>query len=353
MNVTGNDPNYRGFHPINRMMRSGIHPQSTQEATSVFSWNPSKTTPQDGLGNSPQKDTLPHVFTHGKFEILGSSISEVCSFSFKHHAIACRLQYSTSASHKHYEHTDFNVFISFDSITNDRQVLHEELEPGGKREEGGCPCESSMPGRSYNFRARGAKQSKLAYDQKYHPMDDSLRPTRAAKRRRALVEPIICLTEASESDTRDDQSPHSGNKVAEKLAKVSPNRQQEILQCLYTPTTRRSPRIMSRPKDSYNTNMHPQDEALELLSDKSCDMEISNYEKKKRKLNHADNDTSMLESPGCRNSETRAESCHSCMSIETTQSDDTYDHRSVESLSSTRSADFMENVMDICVGHGK
>jgi hypothetical protein len=141
------------------------------------------------------------------------------------------------------------------------------------------PPTSSMPAPSYSFRNRRAAQGKLMYDVKYHPMDDSIRPTQAAKRRLAHAKVGLNSdddsTEASvpadsdldsESDTKEEKQKSTPTKKGRKRARSlsqSPK------------PTRRSSRRTVTPRISYNMSVHPQDHDLEESSADVSDEEAT------------------------------------------------------------------------------
>jgi hypothetical protein len=108
----------------------------------------------------------------------------------------------------------------------------------------------------------------LMYDQKYHPMDDYIRPSQAAKRRSlhgektALpdnssasfdsVSDVGSMVGDGDSDDEDSQPPTRGRKRKRKRRTRS-----------RTPEpTRRSSRRRTNPKVSYDMKIHPQDSDL-------------------------------------------------------------------------------------------
>lgn len=135
------------------------------------------------------------------------------------------------------------------------------------------PPTSSTPAPVYSFRDR--KMSKLVYDSKYHPMDDAIRPTQAAKRRAAHGEEQVCFdsdgsseastaihTDAEESDDErgasEDEPREATRSKKHKLTQSQP---------LASRPTRCSSRKVSTLKVSYNMDVHPQDEFLLMSSD--------------------------------------------------------------------------------------
>lgn len=119
------------------------------------------------------------------------------------------------------------------------------------------------------MRRSARSKSTLVYDQKYHPMDDAIRPSQASKRRILHGERPVLLkdsdassSEYSGSDTgvvtyeeyseedEESQQPTRGRK-----RKRSRSRSLE--------PTRRSSRRRTQPKMSYNMKIHPQDSDLQ------------------------------------------------------------------------------------------
>lgn len=135
------------------------------------------------------------------------------------------------------------------------------------------PPTSSAPTSSYRTRSQNkAHTSELLYDQKYHPMDDYLRPTQAA-RRRAIHEEQVSDDDSevtgfeggshSESDSEIESQPSKN-----KRRKVShPNAQ----------ATRRSTRQVNR-EVLYDTSVHPQDDVLDQMDVDSPGDESGNEE---------------------------------------------------------------------------
>ena len=159
------------------------------------------------------------------------------------------------------------------------------------------PPTSSATTSSYSLRNRGAKQGKLAYDVKYHPMDDLIRPSQAAKRRSAHGEDPISSENSSEAstiiepdadETSDEESePEEQRKPINKGKK----RSQAQSRTRTVEGTRRSTRKISDPKTSYNMNIHPQDKFLVISSDDE-EMEVSAKKRRKLTCSRPKNDSS-------------------------------------------------------------
>jgi hypothetical protein len=172
------------------------------------------------------------------------------------------------------------------------------------------PPTSSAPTSSYSLRNRGAKQGKLAYDVKYHPMDDLIRPSQAAKRRSAHGEDLTPYDSSSEAstiiDTDANESSNQGSEPEEhtKPTTEGKKRCQTKAQARSVEGTRRSTRKTSEPKISYNTNIHPQDKFLVISSDDDGG-ETGVSAKKRRKLAHSRRkDDSSSEDEGTEGSKT-------------------------------------------------
>ncbi|KAF2451498.1 hypothetical protein P171DRAFT_515510 [Karstenula rhodostoma CBS 690.94] len=120
---------------------------------------------------------------------------------------------------------------------------------------------SYVPASSYMTRgsARGARSNDLAYDQKYHPIDEYLRPSQAAKRRAQHglynedSSSVSFEEEDSESDPNvEDQQQMKNRKELDKFAAI-----------------RRGTRFSSRRINHdvlYNMQIHPQDSQLEQMA---------------------------------------------------------------------------------------
>lgn len=129
------------------------------------------------------------------------------------------------------------------------------------------------------LRTRTTMQSKLAYDLKYHPMDDSLRPTQAAKRRTAHGEELLFADDTSDAssfpaDTDAESVAHveDSEDESERRAKSTLNKKKRSRARSQSPQpTRRSSRRTEDRKMSYRMDIHPQDKLLEVSSDDSDD----------------------------------------------------------------------------------
>ncbi|KAF2031563.1 hypothetical protein EK21DRAFT_110933 [Setomelanomma holmii] len=161
--------------------------------------------------------------------------------------------------------------------TVDPKNIIEANENEGGRRIMDTSTASPAPTSTYSLRKRERKHSRLAYDVKYHPMDDKIRPTQAVKRRIAHGE-IHQVSDdeseeflvQSESDTDEDhganKSEEHGEKTKEepaspKKGRMGPRRPKKSLG-----PTRRSSRRTSGPMISYDMSRHPQDDELEVLT---------------------------------------------------------------------------------------
>ncbi|KAH7089166.1 hypothetical protein FB567DRAFT_326537 [Paraphoma chrysanthemicola] len=168
---------------------------------------------------------------------------------------------------------------------------------------------SSLSASKYAFRNRRANHSKLAYDVKYHPMDDDIQPTRAAKRRMAHGETQSILVDASgscsennEEDTDEDND--AANSTDEERA-VAQSKSRKRRRCENWPLEppRRSLRKTSEAKVLYDMSIHPQDEELEMLT-----MELDSENEDEDEENVGNDSSSIFEQhPGFIGGETTAE----------------------------------------------
>jgi hypothetical protein len=139
------------------------------------------------------------------------------------------------------------------------------------------PPTSSVHASSYFFRNRRAAQGKLMYDVKYHPMDDSIRPTQAAKRRSAHGEVgLFSADDSTEAPVHDDSNSDGGSDTKQEEQKSESTqkgkkRARSPSQSLEP--TRRSSRRTATPRISYNMSIHPQDRDLEESSTDDSDEE--------------------------------------------------------------------------------
>lgn len=119
------------------------------------------------------------------------------------------------------------------------------------------------------IRRSARAKSALVYDQKYHPLDDIIRPSQAAKRRTLHGEQPLLESRSkgggsdeSVSDVwrmaYDDDSDDEGLQPAQ-------SRKRKRVKPLTPEPTRRSSRRRSKPKTSYDMNIHPQDSDLKRI----------------------------------------------------------------------------------------
>ena len=112
-------------------------------------------------------------------------------------------------------------------------------------------------------------KSTLVYDQKYHPLDDVIRPSQAAKRRTLHGEnPVTGI--GSDCGTSEDSASDIRGMVCDEDSddeepQPTRNRERKRARSLTPEPTRRSSRRRSKPKTSYNMNMHPQDSDLKRV----------------------------------------------------------------------------------------
>lgn len=131
------------------------------------------------------------------------------------------------------------------------------------------------------------------YDVKYHPMDDAVRPSQAAKRRSAHGEkPVPESGDSSEAssfidtdddETESDDAQSEGEDEGEEIPKrrtKSKARKQTKSRPVPTEGTRRSTRNISGIKALYDMGIHPQDKYLVISSDDDDRLTSSNKHKK-------------------------------------------------------------------------
>jgi len=112
-------------------------------------------------------------------------------------------------------------------------------------------------------------KSSLVYDQKYHPLDDIIRPSQAAKRRTLHGEQPLLGSgsdgEISEVSVSDVGSMAGADGSDDEESQPTRNRKRKRAGSLPPEPTRRSSRRRSKPKTSYNMNIHPQDSDLKRV----------------------------------------------------------------------------------------
>ncbi|KAF1839523.1 hypothetical protein BDW02DRAFT_156129 [Decorospora gaudefroyi] len=150
------------------------------------------------------------------------------------------------------------------------------------------PPTSSVPNTSYSLRNRGEKQSKLAYDLKYHPMDDRIRPSQAAKRRSAHGEEQVPSDHSNEVSTIIDTEADASSDEQCETGKWEPanatrgkKRSQTLSPSRSIEGTRRSTRKVPDPKASYNMDIHPQDSFLIVSSDGEDEVYVSTNKRRR------------------------------------------------------------------------
>ena len=156
------------------------------------------------------------------------------------------------------------------------------------------PPTSSMPPSSYSLRNRRATQGKLVYDVKYHPMDDSIRPSQAAKRRSAHGEIQLISDDESDADEpfsvhaeSDDEEEGLEEEIKEKTRPAKKGRKRARCRSTSPEPTRRSSRQTTKPKISYNMQVHPQDRDLEVSSDNGSDTGAPAHGRKRTKVSRS------------------------------------------------------------------
>lgn len=129
------------------------------------------------------------------------------------------------------------------------------------------------------------------YDLKYHPMDESIRPTQAAKRRSVHGEAPLFSDDSNQSfSVHGDSSTDSD--VDQKEDEPKPTRKgkkRTRQQSRSLEPTRRSSRRTSDAKVLYDMNVHPQDDDLIVLSsdDEDDDDKASKPIAKRKKVSHS------------------------------------------------------------------
>jgi hypothetical protein len=143
------------------------------------------------------------------------------------------------------------------------------------------------PPSSFCRRSAREKPSKLVYDQKYHPLDDVIRPSHAAKRRSIHGEECPSEDELSVSSFggSDASTDSDVEKVSSAVkAKATKKGSKRVKFDIKLPEpTRRSSRQRSQPRVSYNAQVHPQDDLLELAFAEDETAKPSSASKRKRR----------------------------------------------------------------------
>jgi hypothetical protein len=152
----------------------------------------------------------------------------------------------------------------------DPKNIIDLIDPGNEQSTTNTSAVSSILPSSYSFRNRKPRQSRLMYDVRYHPMDDSIQPSQASKRRSAHGEIQLFSDDVTESslvytglDIEDEVNDGETEKAPEPIRKRK-KRARSYSQS--SKPIRRSSRKTKISKVSYNMNIHPQDNDLELSS---------------------------------------------------------------------------------------
>ena len=145
-------------------------------------------------------------------------------------------------------------------MNNIIQGLSDEMEVS--------TVEDSVPTSSVPFpsrKTRGSANSTrvLVYDQKYHPLDEVLRPSQAAKRR--AEHGIDADDESNDSSSFNARDQCGSDSDSDVEGKPYPKRYKHLDGLSTRCSTRRSSRKAGR-NAVYNTNVHPQDSQLMLTS---------------------------------------------------------------------------------------
>lgn len=131
-------------------------------------------------------------------------------------------------------------------------IEKETVGMAGGTTEGSMPT-SSAPTPSKRTRGHSNSTRALQYNGKYHPLDEILRPSQAAKFR---AEHGLNKCEDSDSDGFKDQGDKDSDYDVDGKPQKKKNKTSGMTAFCYGP--RRSPRKVNR-NALYNTNAHPQD----------------------------------------------------------------------------------------------
>ena len=136
-------------------------------------------------------------------------------------------------------------------------------------------------------------------------MDDSIRPSQAAKRRSAHGEKQLsphdslgALSDRSDTDGDMPVLTDNESEIEDNPKQVPRNKKGQKAQPSSSAGTRRSLRTVSCPRKSYNMKIHPQDEELQILSDDETIMRVPRRKRKRQSSVvptievNSDNDTS-------------------------------------------------------------
>jgi hypothetical protein len=153
------------------------------------------------------------------------------------------------------------------------------------------PPTSSIPASSYSLRNRRAAQGKLVYDVKYHPMDDSIRPSQAAKRRSAHGEIQLFSDNTTDSCSvpavSDEEEDEDNEETEQKVRSIKKGKKRARQQFQSPEPTRRSSRRTATPKISYNMSVHPQDRDLEESSADDSDGKATACGRQRKTSSHS------------------------------------------------------------------
>ncbi|KAF1928013.1 uncharacterized protein M421DRAFT_166393 [Didymella exigua CBS 183.55] len=119
------------------------------------------------------------------------------------------------------------------------------------------------------IRRSARAKSTLIYDQRYHPMDDVIRPSQAAKRR-SLHGERPPLGSGVDGDGSEESGSDVGSMAGDddsdgEESQPTRGRKRKRVRTLTSEPTRRSSRRRTNPKVSYNMNIHPQDSDLKRV----------------------------------------------------------------------------------------
>ncbi|KAF1846790.1 uncharacterized protein K460DRAFT_249164, partial [Cucurbitaria berberidis CBS 394.84] len=122
----------------------------------------------------------------------------------------------------------------------------------------------------------------------YHPMDDSIRPSQAAKRRSVHGEkqlladfPSSFFSEHTDREVDSPTQVDHESEPEEAPRKVAMGKKRKRSHFQSPGPTRRSSRKTSDPKTAYNMSIHPQDEDLKLLSTNDSEVDIPAHGRRK------------------------------------------------------------------------
>ncbi|KAJ4301431.1 hypothetical protein N0V90_003523 [Kalmusia sp. IMI 367209] len=145
------------------------------------------------------------------------------------------------------------------------------------------PVSSMPPPSSYMTRGStsGNRSPDLAYDQKYHPIDEFLRPSQAAKRRAEHGLDDEESEEADHGECYDSESDSDIDIDNDIDSNINDQPQTKKRKRRNKPTARQGIRRSARQVNRdvlYNANVHPQDEQLRQINTDSSIEEINDEE---------------------------------------------------------------------------